>query len=150
MATQDSPLHISRSHPYLGCLIKWCIRSIFCWWIIWLCRNQEPLHPDEMPEATCESSNFCCSLQNTNGVPTVTLRKSDNYYCQVEGQMGVGSRPWCDFVVYTNKGLSVERIFDSEFWNHQLVPKLEEFYTNALVATQNRQLMTTTTHLQLV
>ena len=63
----------------------------------------------------------------------------------------MGSRPWCDFVVYTNKGLSVERIFDSEFWNHQLVPKSEEFYTDALVAAQNRQLMTTTTtHLQLV
>jgi len=59
--------------------------------VIWR-RNQVPLQPDETPEPTCESSNFCGSLQNTNGVPTV-LRKSHNYYCQVQGQMGVGPDP---------------------------------------------------------
>lgn len=46
----------------------------------------------------------------------------------------MGSPPWCDFIVYTKKGLIVERIrFDSEFWNNQLIPKLEEFYTICFV-----------------
>ena len=65
-------------------------------------------HRDKTPEAACESSNFCCSLENIGDNPTIKLRTSHNYYCQVQGQMGVGSRPWCDFVVYTKKGLSVE------------------------------------------
>ena len=31
--------------------------------------------------------------------------------------MGVGGRKWCDFVVYTKKGISVERFhFDPQFW----------------------------------
>ena len=37
---------------------------------------------------------------------------------------------WCDFVVYTNKGISIERIpFNSIFWESELLPKLTEFYT---------------------
>ena len=36
--------------------------------------------------------------------------------------------------MYTKKGLRVERIsFISEFWNDQLLPKLEEFYTKCFV-----------------
>ena len=59
---------------------------------------------------------------------------SHNYNCQVQGQMGVVSRPWCDFVLYTRKGLTVEGInFDSEFWNDKLVRKLEEFYTKCFL-----------------
>ena len=47
--------------------------------------------------------------------------------------MGVGDRPWCDFVVYTAKGISVERIhFDKNFWEKQLLPKLTEFYDKCL------------------
>ena len=89
---------------------------------------------DDTPEAACDHSDFFCSLQTIAGVPKVRLRTSHNYYCQVQGQLGVGARPWCDFVVYTNKGLSIERIlFDCEFWNNQLLPKLEEFYTKCFV-----------------
>ena len=83
--------HISRSHPYLGASPdggvydpssvgeSYGFVEIKCPYS----------HRDETPEAACESSNFCCSLENTNGIPTITLRKSHNYYCQVQGQMGV-------------------------------------------------------------
>ena len=41
--------------------------------------------------------------------------------------MAIGIRPWCDFIVYTSKGLTVEHVrYDQEFW--ELLPKLEEFY----------------------
>ena len=47
--------------------------------------------------------------------------------------MAITERTWCDFVVYTEKGISVERIkYDSEFWNQDLLPKLTEFYDNCL------------------
>ena len=46
--------------------------------------------------------------------------------------MAIGNRPWCDFIVYTQKGLSIERVhLDAEFWN-KLVPKLVEFYDNCM------------------
>ena len=47
--------------------------------------------------------------------------------------MGVTKRNWCDFIVYTEKGISVECIsFDSEFWGKELVPKLTEFFNTCL------------------
>ena len=50
------------------------------------------------------------------------------------GQMGVGGRPWCDFVVYTKKGISVERIpFDETYWNNTLLPKLVDFYDSCVL-----------------
>ena len=59
----------------------------------------------------------------------ITLRKGHQYNCQILGQMAIAGRPWCDFVIYTKKGISVERIkFDSDFWEKRLLPKLTEFY----------------------
>ena len=44
----------------------------------------------------------------------------------------MGQRAWCDFVIYTTKGLSIERIkFDREYWT-TLLPKLEAFYDNCI------------------
>ena len=45
----------------------------------------------------------------------------------------VGQRPWCDFVVFTSIGLSVERVsFNEEYWQNTLLPALETFYDNCL------------------
>ena len=45
--------------------------------------------------------------------------------------MAIGGRPWRDFVVYTKKGISVQRIdFDERYWTDRLLPKLESFYDN--------------------
>ena len=47
--------------------------------------------------------------------------------------MAVGERPWCDFVIYTNLGNSVERIsFDLNFWDTLFLPKLASFYDNCV------------------
>ena len=45
--------------------------------------------------------------------------------------MAITERRWCDFIIYTTKGISVERIlFDPDFWNNGLLPKLSDFYDN--------------------
>ena len=52
---------------------------------------------------------------------------------QVQGQMGIGNRQWCDFVVYTTRGIHVQRIdFGKVYWERTLLPKLTEFYDNCL------------------
>lgn len=39
------------------------------------------------------------------------------YYTQIQGQMGISEAKWCDFVVFTKKGMSIERIsFDAQYW----------------------------------
>ena len=64
------------------------------------------------------SSGFCSTLETTSdGKSCIKLCKDHIYFSQVQGQMAITKRPWCDFVIYTEKGLSIERIdFNSTFW----------------------------------
>ena len=54
------------------------------------------------------------------------LPKGHHYYAQVQGELAVLGREWCDFVVYSNGQVVVDRIFsDLEYWN-QLEETLEK------------------------
>ena len=54
-------------------------------------------------------------------------------YAQVQGQMAIGERMWCDFVVFTFKGVSVQRIFfNRDYWTTRLLLKLVSFYDNCV------------------
>lgn len=56
------------------------------------------------------------------------LERDHAYYAQVQGQMGITGAKWCDFIVYTSKGLYVEGIeFDAVFWQ-ELRSKLLDYY----------------------
>ena len=86
------------------------------------------------PEDACASPDFCCAIDtNAQGENKVRLKRNHTYYAQVQGQMGIGERPWCDFVIYTSKGVSIERInFDQHFWKCELLPKLISFYDHCV------------------
>ena len=57
------------------------------------------------------------------------LKNNHIYVSQIQGQMAIGSHNWCDFIVYTSKGINVQRIkFDQHFWENELRPKLKSFY----------------------
>ena len=90
-------------------------------------RNKTPLE-------AAESRDFCCQLELiSSGSRSLKLKRSHPYFCQVQGQMAITERDWCDFVVYTPKGISIERIpYDAEFWTNELLPKLTMFYDNCL------------------
>ena len=76
------------------------------------------------PEEACADPSFYCQL--VNGKPE--LKKDHPYYYQVQGQMGLAGLKWCDFVVFFQKGLIVQRIkFDEPFWK-SMITKLTNFY----------------------
>ena len=65
--------------------------------------------------------------EDADGTKQVVLKRDHPYFAQIQGQMAIGERPWCDFVVYTNKGFSVHRVlFDSDYWVNILLPKLAQ------------------------
>ena len=68
------------------------------------------------PEQACLTlPNFFCCLNDGK----ITLKPNLDYYFQVQGQMGVTDMEWCDFVVWTLLGVSVERIvFDDRMWQN--------------------------------
>ncbi len=89
-------------------------------------RNRTPI------EAGFSASFFSC-VQSVGNLNVLRLRQNHIYYAQVQGQMAVGDRKWCDFVVFTSKGISIERInYDEDYWKDTLLPKLEHFYDNCL------------------
>ena len=58
-----------------------------------------------------QETDFCCKLHpQSDGTNTVELKRTHAYYCQVQGQLAITERKWCDFVVFTKKEISVERI----------------------------------------
>jgi len=61
------------------------------------------------------------------------LKKNHNYYFQVQGQLAISGRKFCDFVVWTLQGYSVERIcFDPQLWQ-DMSQKLQSFYLNCIM-----------------
>ena len=65
-------------------------------------------------------------MENKDGKPF--LKRGHIYFDQVQGLMGISGARWCDFIVYTSKGLSVDRIkFDQDYWN-TLCGKLCDYY----------------------
>ena len=82
------------------------------------------------PEDCAKDSTFCCKLEDGK----LSLKCEHNYFHQVMGQMAITERNWCDFVVYTKKSISVQRIMFSEEWKQNILPKLRDFYQTAFVA----------------
>ena len=59
---------------------------------------------------------------------TVTLKRSHPYHYQVQGQMALAGVLWCDFMIYTFKNYTIERIrFDTDFWD-SMQTRLTKFY----------------------
>ena len=76
------------------------------------------------PLEACSDPKFFCRRVGDQ----CCLKTEHEYYAQVQGQLAITGVAWCDFIVYTFKGMSIERItFDQQFWDN-LSQKLEAYY----------------------
>lgn len=76
-------------------------------------------------------------LENVND--ETKLKCNHNYYAQVQGLMRVNGIRRCDFVVQTNKGLSIECIpFNDQHWNI-LKGTLKSYYVTHFLAKAARE-----------
>ena len=83
------------------------------------------------PTEASSHSGFCSRL---NSIGQLELKETHQYYAQVQGQMAIGERMWCDFAVFTLKGISIQRVFfNQDYWTTKLLPKLVSFYDNCVV-----------------
>jgi len=80
-------------------------------------------------EEACADPNFFATIKND----VVTLKESHKHFYQIQGQMALSKISWCDFVIYTHRNFTVERIkFNEDYWN-DTEPKLTEFYFNYIL-----------------
>ena len=59
-----------------------------------------------LPEDSGRNSAFCCSMITQAGKESLRLKYTHQYYCQIQCQLAITKRSWCDFVIYTNKDFS--------------------------------------------
>ena len=83
---------------------------------------------DEDPLIVCDDPNFYCSRFGNS----IHLKKTHTYmyYHQVQLQLFVGMDvySWCDFCVFTLKGVAVKRLHLDTDWCNVNIPELEIFF----------------------
>lgn len=86
-------------------------------------------HRNRTVRDACNDKDFCLKMDGDS----YALKKDHAYFTQVQCQLAATGFQQADFVVHTNKETAVVPVkFDSEFWG-QTVPKLEKFYTEAVI-----------------
>lgn len=88
------------------------------------------LKPTDLHLLTPQQRNsFCCTRVSNN---SIKLKRSHKYYYQIQTQMAITERSWCDFVIWTPKGFHVEKIiYDSNFIE-PILKHVSAFHQNIL------------------
>ena len=86
-----------------------------------------------LQEACDKTKMFSLESGEENRQVTFKLKRRHDYYYQIQCQMYCCNVEWCDFVVRTNKDLLVECIFRDPYWWKQQLPRLKDFYFDALL-----------------
>lgn len=59
---------------------------------------------------------------------THTLRKSHAYFWQIQGQLLISGLEWCDFVVYTQEDMFIQRISRDKDITATIKEKIDHFF----------------------
>ena len=83
------------------------------------------LEKELTPREACEDTKFYYYYDGG-----IHLKKNHHYYHQVQLQLFVGADKysWCDFCVFTLKGMEVERIWPDMEWWTKCVTELDSYY----------------------
>eukprot|EP00117_Sycon_ciliatum_P020927 scpid39333/ scgid18501/ len=125
-------LFVSSEYPYIGTSVDGLVHiagTDDCGVLEIKC----PASTEKVEELVETRKSFF--LKSSNGV--LSLKKSHQYFSQVQMEMAVTGHKWTDFVVFTTcdgvHSIHVERIaFDEEFWKENL-EKIHSFYRKFVV-----------------
>jgi len=124
-----SGLRISNTHPFIGCSPD---GLIFNYDENIISNAIEIKCPYGFKDFTLEemkkSKEFYMKYDEES--KKFNLKKTHQYYYQVQGIINILKVDSCDFIVYTPKNqLIIETIGrDTDFWNNIMLPKLKKFY----------------------
>lgn len=82
-------------------------------------------HQHKLPKEACMDNHYHVTLDENENV---RLKIDTSWYIQIQGQMGVSRKQWCDFVFYTKKGFIVDRIYYDEQIFKTIVEKSQLFF----------------------
>ena len=61
------------------------------------------------------------------------VNTSHAYYTQIQGQLVIANRQYCDLVVWTTQGITMERVLPDVNFTEKLLTKLTTFYVNNII-----------------
>lgn len=80
----------------------------------------------------CECPENCLKYMHVkNGC--LCLKPNHAYYAQIQGQMFISNRTYCDFFIYEKHATFMQRILKDELFWSKLVPSLDFFFINYIV-----------------
>lgn len=83
------------------------------------------------PEQILKDDKFY--MHYVEGQPMLKLSHSNGYYTQIQMAMGICGLKFCDFIVYTFKGMIISRtVFDEKYFKN-LLHKLNLFYKDNML-----------------
>lgn len=88
-------------------------------------------HKDVNISEAVERDDKFCLYKDDNGV--IKLRVDHSYYYQIQTQLYVCQKDYCDFVVYTTKALHIERIVPNLQFLSNLLSTCELFFKNIIL-----------------
>ncbi len=82
---------------------------------------------DHSPSDACKDPNFYCSMVRDG---CIQLKRNHSYYHQVQLQLFAAHDKchWCDFCIYVNGQVAVERIFPDLQWQSTICPQLDNYF----------------------
>ena len=83
------------------------------------------------PQDMLKDKNFYVELRG--GMPHLKEEHSNGYYSQIQMAMGLSQLKFCDFIVYSFRGMIIICIPFSEIYFIKLTEKLNHFFKNALL-----------------
>lgn len=108
--------------------------------------------PDGLISCSCCGNGVLeikCPYSVCKGIPTVVAYLVDGklsckhaYYYQVQGQMGILERSYCDFVVWTPRDTFIERTLFNQCFFDTMKKKLDSFFVSVIlpkVLTNNHE-----------
>ena len=86
----------------------------------------------EISEA-CKDKSFFMEMKPTGP----SLKPTHAYFYQCQGIMNIAEIPWIDFIVYTTKDMTVQRIQrDRILWKNKMLPELTSFFLEYILCIQ--------------
>ena len=132
VSCEDTGLWISTECPYVAASPDGIVKCKQCGTGLLEIKNPYTHRLVDIKSLSTKNSS-CLSMEN--GV--LQLRRSHQYYAQVQVQMWCTGHRWCDFVVRTvskSNNIYVERILFDEEYIANIQPKLYHFFVNGVIA----------------
>lgn len=74
-----------------------------------------------------------CPYSLRNGGEFKDLDKQEHYYAQIQIQLFVTGRKWCDFIQWHRDGLKIETVKYDDAYIDEILEKLKQFYCEFLI-----------------